>query len=105
MKISIKKLFSLPVYTESGIYLGRVKDITADAESGHLLAYEVNNFWLLFGSKNNYLISHKEVKSITSDKIIVEDAVIKQKSAAIISDKPLTIKEEEEAGAYNADIR
>ena len=74
MFISLKTLLHLPVYTESGTHLGRVHDLELDIDSHHVRHYIVEP---RFFGKEYYLVTPVQIKSVTAEKIIVEDTIIK----------------------------
>lgn len=76
MFIDLKTLTRLPVSTESGVYLGRARNIELDTDTHQVRRYSVGLGWL---GRNSHLISPSQIKSISADKIVVEDAVIKVK--------------------------
>ncbi len=75
MIINFKKLINLPVFTESGQKLGKVCDLELATESHQIKKYLVGGNFL---NATQYLISPGQVKSISADKIIVDDACLKQ---------------------------
>ncbi len=72
MLISYNNLKSLPVYTKSNTYLGKVSDLVIDIDSHFVLKYETKPRV----SRKKYLISRDQILEITSEKIIVADAVL-----------------------------
>ncbi len=74
MFINLKTILKLPVYTQSGAHLGRVRDAELDVESHHVRHYMVSQGLL---QKDDYSITPAQVKAITSEKMIVEDSVSK----------------------------
>ncbi|HLC69726.1 MAG TPA: PRC-barrel domain-containing protein [Patescibacteria group bacterium] len=76
MQINIKKLLLLPVYTEGGTRLGKVGDVVLDIDNHSVWHYVVYSGGLM--SKDTYLIRPVQVKSITADKMIVEENVTKE---------------------------
>ena len=64
----------LPVFTESGIKLGRIHDINFDIESQSVKSYAVKRAIIL----KSYLIKPSQVISITEEKIVVDDTLIKE---------------------------
>ncbi len=75
MRIPYSQLKKLPVETRSGTVLGRVSDVVLDVEVQHIVQYEVKQSRL---STKKYVINREQVVSITAEKIIVEDAVVRQ---------------------------
>jgi len=74
MFINLKTLLHLPVYTESGVHLGRIHDLEVEFDTHHVRRYIVEP---RFFSKEYYLINPIQIKEITEEKIIVEDNVSK----------------------------
>lgn len=81
MILSKKKLFHMAVRTRSGIFLGRVADITFDTHSGNVLQYHVRMFRgmarifpFLFKSRTLF-ISHTQIIRWEEREIIVEDSM------------------------------
>lgn len=74
MLILFKHLKKLPVYTKSGIFLGRVAGMELETESHLVRTYFVRKAFL--GSE--LAISRTQVLSITSEKIIVLDSAVKE---------------------------
>ena len=72
MLILARKLFALPVVTESGVRLGFVRDIEFDVEAHAVRAYLVGH--KLFG-KEKYRIAPHQVRMITLKNIVVDDGV------------------------------
>jgi sporulation protein YlmC with PRC-barrel domain len=68
------KIINLPVYTQSGIFLGRIVDFETDKTSGLINKYFVkseNPVKDLF--RGNLEIAKEQVISIDEDKMVVED--------------------------------
>ncbi len=74
MIINLQKLLRLPVFTESGIKLGRVFDLELDVEAQGVLRYMVR---LNFLSAKIFLIQNSQVKEIKNDRFVVYDSVLK----------------------------
>lgn len=74
MIINLNKLLHLPVYTESGVRLGRVYELEIDVDMHVVMRYLVrpNVF-----SPKYFLIKNSQIKDITADKVIVYDNVLK----------------------------
>lgn len=79
----LRDLLRLPVTTESGEFLGRVSDVELELESATIRAYLVSPSFVkgLF-SNEQYVITPSQVVSISADKMIVKDGVIKEHSGA-----------------------
>ncbi|HBV57995.1 MAG TPA: hypothetical protein DEB73_01900 [Candidatus Magasanikbacteria bacterium] len=74
MLLQFSKLKNLPVFTQSGIKLGQIFDIEIDLDSQSILRYVVKRGIV---SRETLLIHRGQVVVITDEKIIVEDAVVK----------------------------
>lgn len=74
MRINQQKLIRLPVFTESGTKLGHVHDFEIDIESHYIRKYLVVSGLI---SKDTYFITPAQIISITDERIVVEDGVIK----------------------------
>lgn len=72
MLINLHHLLHIPVFTESGIKLGRVYDLNIDIEVQAIMSYIVRA--TIFS--RSYLIKPSQIITISKDKIVVEDAVI-----------------------------
>jgi len=70
MKLSCVRLLRMRVYTVSGKYLGRVKDVVVDYDTGVVMEYVIR-VWLL----RTYTISRERVMRIENNRMIVEDRV------------------------------
>lgn len=79
----LRDLLRLPVTTESGEFLGRVSDVELELESATIRAYLVSPSFVkgLFSSEQ-YIITPSQVVSISADKMIVRDGVLREKAAA-----------------------
>lgn len=73
MLIAIKKLLNLPTFTEAGTRLGVVLDVELTIESHSVHAYTVGHKVI---GKEKYRITPAQVKSITEEKMIVEDGLL-----------------------------
>lgn len=86
MLIGADKLMRLPVYTESGIRLGRVSDLEIDADTHNVLRYVVRPNFLI---PKTFLVATSQVKDITDKKVIVYDSTLKSgaEKAAVSSEE------------------
>lgn len=75
MLLPFSKLKNLLVFTQSGIKLGQVADIEIDLDSQSIIHYMVKRGIV---SRGVLLIHRGQVIFITEEKMIVEDAVIKE---------------------------
>lgn len=82
MTIDCKDLISLPVYTRGGLLLGKVKSFEIESETQTILQYAIksrNLIGSLLTKRDRELIIHRnQVISISKDKMIVEDNVVKE---------------------------
>lgn len=72
MLIRWKQLKKIPVYTESGLHLGKVVGLEIDLESHIIRAYFVRK---MFAPELS--IHREQVLSITIEKMTVEDGAVK----------------------------
>lgn len=79
MLINLKKLLRLPVYTVSGHQLGQVLDVEIDLEQHFVHRYRVGSRY--FGQVI-YLIAPAQIKSITAEKMVVEDGLLPMKKVS-----------------------
>ncbi|MFA7653891.1 MAG: PRC-barrel domain-containing protein [Candidatus Magasanikbacteria bacterium] len=75
MLTPVKKIISLPVYTQSGQKLGRVVDVNLDIDNHVVIHYVVESGIV---KKNIFLVSPSQVVSITSKRMNIVDAIIKE---------------------------
>ena len=87
MLILFKDLKKLPVYTKSGIFLGRITGMELEAESHLVRAYFVRKAFL--GSELS--ISRTQVLSVTSEKVTVLDSAVKAGEA---EEEKITVRQE-----------
>ncbi|MFH1291742.1 MAG: PRC-barrel domain-containing protein [bacterium] len=73
MLTNLHSLLHLPVITQSGTKLGKVHDLKIDVETHAINSYAVRASIL----GRSYLIKPVQVLEITREKIVVEDAVIR----------------------------
>ena len=84
MRITAKQLLRLPVVTEGGVTLGKVKDVVVQTDSFSITHLEVARAF----SRSCVFVAVLQIVVIRSDIIIVKDGVIeekKKKSAINIS--------------------
>lgn len=84
MHINLQTLIHLPVYTQSGVHLGRVHDMQIDIESHAIKQYIVESGLI---AKHHYLIGPAQVIAITAEKIVVDDAA---NTEVDVKEKPVT---------------
>jgi len=80
MRITLKQLRKLSVETQSGQDLGAIKDIVFDIDSQMVAQYEVG---AMLG--DHILFSREQVLSISAEKMIVEDSVVREGNQSIDS--------------------
>ncbi|MEK7158481.1 MAG: PRC-barrel domain-containing protein [Patescibacteria group bacterium] len=75
--MTMKRLFQLPVQTQSGQDLGRVVDAEIHAETHQIMKYDVASPSLLRGllPSQPLMIDYRQVIQITEEKMVVEDSV------------------------------
>lgn len=73
MLIRWNQLKKIPVYTQSGFYLGKVSGLEIDLESHIIRAYFVRKNII----ESVLSISREQVISITAEKLTVEDAFVR----------------------------
>lgn len=87
--INSKKIIGLPIETKSGEELGKIFDFGIEVESQTVLKYYVKSSNILKEMFSEELIIYSnQVISINSEKMIVKDGVIQEKSR--IADAPAT---------------
>lgn len=74
MIINWYTLKNLPVYTKSGVKLGKIFDININIEEKNIYQFIVR---LNFFSGRTFFIRSTQIIQISSDKIVVDDAVAK----------------------------
>jgi len=76
--MDIKEIINLPVYTESGYYLGKVVKVKVDPQTGSPLQYFVKSKNFLRNLFRGSLIIHEtQVVSISREKMVVRDTLKK----------------------------
>lgn len=75
MIVSDKQLFNLPVETQSGDPLGHIIGMEIESDGQRIWRYHVVKGALVF--KKEYLIAPSQVVSISKERMVVEDATIK----------------------------
>jgi sporulation protein YlmC with PRC-barrel domain len=73
MYINLHLLIKLPVFTESGEKIGHVKDLEIDIETHGIRHYIVEHGLI---GKDHFWVSPVQVVSISSEKIVVKDAIV-----------------------------
>lgn len=72
---------SLPVFTKSGAYLGRIVDVEVDASGSQIVYFQVKPppLGLSLVGRRHLLISPRQVISIAHDKMVVQDTAVSDK--------------------------
>lgn len=80
MKIlSDNEIIGLPVYTQSGQFLGKVNSFDVELSSQKVIQYKVKHKGFLEGLfKDQLLINRSQVISLTSEKMVVDDNVFSE---------------------------
>ena len=80
MLISSEKLIGLKVETESGQYVGRIQSFDIDIDSHGIRNYHIKPKFLEGGTFHDELIIHHlQVVSISEEKMVVFDNIVKYK--------------------------
>jgi sporulation protein YlmC with PRC-barrel domain len=72
MLVGLKKLLHFPVFTKSGVKLGKITDADFDMETQSVIKYHAAASAF---SGNKFLIDRSQVLEITADKIVVDDSL------------------------------
>ena len=79
MKFSAEKIFNLPVETQTGERIGRVKSFNLETESQSVLEYLVKPSTKIKNLTNQHLIiSRGQIVEIKNDKIIVDNNFVEK---------------------------
>lgn len=80
MLINSEKLIGLKAETQSGAYLGRVQSFDIDIETQGIRSYHIKPTLLEGGIfSEGLIVHHKQVVSISEEKVVVIDNVVKYK--------------------------
>lgn len=76
---AVRDLLRLPVVTELGANLGRVSDVELEVDSAIIVAYIVSPSFVkgLLSADPRYVIRPSQVVSISVDKMVVQDEVVR----------------------------
>lgn len=74
-------LKNLPVYTKSGVLLGRITRFYFSEHDQRVVSYDVCGHFFKFKHTPEYHIGAAQVLEITTNRMLVEDAVLKEKSS------------------------
>ena len=80
MKINVKQVIGLPVETQTGISLGKVVGINLEITSHVVNEYVVRHGFL---NSQEFLIKPIQIISISQEKMIVEDGIVKEEEGVI----------------------
>lgn len=84
MHLTLRQLHNLPVETRSGRKLGRVVDVELDPDRQEVAAYHVRSRTVIPGLlEQKLLIDRRQVIQLTTEKLVVEDAVIGFENAPV----------------------
>lgn len=89
MKIDLKLLKHLDVETVSGKALGHIYDFVIEIEGQIIAQYKVKPSLI---SRMEYLVSRDQIVKFTSEKIIVDDAVVPEKKIGLSKKTPPEIE-------------
>ena len=67
----------MPVYTKSGQHLGKVVDILCDPDDLRIVQIIVKSGVALPIVSKEHVIHRQQIISVSSEKVVVEDAVVK----------------------------
>ncbi|OGF35061.1 hypothetical protein A2482_03030 [Candidatus Falkowbacteria bacterium RIFOXYC2_FULL_48_21] len=76
MRIAFKQLKALPVFTESGLSIGRVVDIEIDVNN-HGVGKYIVSAWPAILKREKLFIAPDQIVAIDSEKVIVRDGAVK----------------------------
>ena len=82
MMIALEKLLHLPVETETGTKLGTIVSVVIDIETHGVQHYIVKPSFLPRLLSQELMISPHQVLAIKEEKMIVEDAILKDPATA-----------------------
>ncbi len=88
MRISDNQLLHLPVYTKSGEHFGRITRFTLDAEKQLVVEYIVAQFPYFSPFASERVIPRTAVVSITIEKMVVDDGMVRVVEPSILT-RPL----------------
>ncbi len=97
MILTTKDLINLPVETKSGRLIGRVSDFEIETDSGLVTKFYVRQGNLIGGllGRDLLIIGRNQVLSISKEKMVVEDGLIKEKNEERILGKIKKLDETE----------
>lgn len=86
MRISLRKLRNVPVETQSGNVLGHVTDVILQTEGQVVVQYVVKT--KIIGG-DLLFVSREQVVAIEEHRLVVDDAVDKLESGAVVKKPPV----------------
>ncbi|OGY44534.1 MAG: hypothetical protein A2729_01750 [Candidatus Buchananbacteria bacterium RIFCSPHIGHO2_01_FULL_39_14] len=81
MLISSSDLINLPVYTSNGRHLGRIASFDLNIDGQTIENYYVKTGLIKGLWHEQLMINHRQVISISKEKMVVEDMVLKESEA------------------------
>ena len=84
MKISSSDLIRLPVYTQSGKALGKVDSFDFDIDTNSVTHFHVSTGLIKGLWHQKLVIAQSQVISISKEKMIVEDNVVKVSKPGLV---------------------
>ena len=85
MHLNLHTLLHLPVITESGARLGKVSDVTVDAETHTIVGYSVRPHWL---TPPRYFIKPNQIKSINRERMVVANSLLTEREPQAAPSSP-----------------
>jgi len=79
MRLNQKQLNHLPVYTQSGDFLGRIADYVLDTQQHQIIQYLVgSSSWLknILSQQAELLIAQDQVVLLSEEKMVVQDSIL-----------------------------
>lgn len=78
MIIPSSQLINLPVYTQNGQHLGRIDSFDIDIDNNKITKYHVRTGLIKGIWHQELLVDQSQVVSISKEKMVVEDNIIKE---------------------------
>ncbi len=79
MLINSEKLIGLKTETQSGAYVGKIRSFDIDIETQGVRTYLIKKPPFVPGFSEGLIVHHKQVVSISEEKMVVLDNVVKYK--------------------------
>lgn len=80
MRTNFNQLKGVEVYTQSGVYLGKVRDLVIDIDNHSVIQYLVKKFPLWIPESDKFLVHATQIESFKEDVIVVSDARLKEET-------------------------